>query len=670
TGSKPILVLLPGIMGSNLAQRKKLVWIDYRRFLLGELRKLDINSADIDAPSLIKTSYGKMVKYMSAAYDVVTFPFDWRLQLATRAKLFSEKIEELLKFNQPIKIIGHSMGGVLVRDFIVYHPKTWEKLNHSTGFKLIFLGAPLGGSYRIPSVLFGLDGIIDKLSKIDIFHSKKDLLKIFSKLPGILSLLPHTREQDFADPATWQTMKNAFGVTDWPLPESADLAEFGNYRDKIQERLEEIDYTNVTYIAGRDKATPCGYRIDETKSGKELVFLSTAEGDQSVTWESGIPSRMIKENAVYYSDVTHGALANEPDLFDGICEILSNGSTSLLSKTRPIVRGDKKLFRSPEIFDFDLSPEGVENSILGLEPKEKQKETQIQLRLSVSNGDLKYATYPVLAGHFNNDGILYAERIINFYLKGALSERHRLGLYPGAIGTNEVILSSSQDGDFKGAIIIGLGDFGSLTAFELTKSVEQGTCRYLIQLNTGPLSSPVPNGISSLIIGCGYGGLSIEGSVNAIALGVSNANGKIKKLYGERAKLINEIEFVEQDKSKSLNCFYSLHKMGKNRDGAFQCILKKVIVEKPGLVESSAIDSTVGWWTRITVQRPEKDLCENKTQDLLFNISTGGAREEQRALKTSKHIIEELVAEISTENNWSESKAKTIFELLIPNDFK
>ena len=52
------------------------------------------------------------------------------------------------------------MGGVVTRDFIINHPATWKKLNASKDFKLLFLGAPLGGSYRIPYVLAGKDPII------------------------------------------------------------------------------------------------------------------------------------------------------------------------------------------------------------------------------------------------------------------------------------------------------------------------------------------------------------------------------------------------------------------------------------------------------------------------------------------------------------------------------
>jgi hypothetical protein len=667
TGTKPILVLLPGIMGSNLTRGGKLVWINYLRFLAGELTTLDIKTNGIIASSLIRTSYKKIVDYFSETYDVVTFPFDWRLQLNESAAEFNNAITKLLNKKQPIKIVGHSMGGVLVRDFIINYPGTWKTLNQSSGFRLLFLGAPLGGSFRIPYVLFGKDAIIDKLSKIDILHTKKDLLKVFAKMPGILSLLPLTidTDNDFSSlTATWKKMSEPLG--DWPLPQANDLKEFQNYRDAILKGFESIDYSNTIYIAGKDKATPCGYRVDDTTAGKELVFLSTAEGDQSVTWESGIPKKLIENNSVYYVNVSHGGLANEPEIFKGIAEILSGGATSLLSKTRPSVRGIEKLFRTPEPEVFDISSEGVEKTILGLEDPAKEKITgETPIRVYISNGDLHYASYPVLAGHFLGDGILYAEKAIDRYLKKALSERNKFSIYPGEIGSSEIFISTEKD--FTGAVIVGLGPIGMLTAYELSRTTEQGILKYLldVNINAGQI------GISSLIVGCGFGGLSVESSVTAIIQGVQNANEKIKKLHPENAITIKYIEFIELYEDTALNCLYALNKIEKKDDRSLNIVIDpKRIRVLLGSKRRLLGDTSEKWWKRLTVKQVNEPKSPEGINCLLFDVSTGGAREEQRKLYSSTPIVSQLIEDLSTNNNWSPSLARTIFELLIPNDFK
>ena len=114
TGSKPIVVLLPGIMGSNLSTKDNKIWLAYLRSVFGGLTDLQyIDDKSITADSLIKTSYKQLADRLSKTYDVVIYPFDWRKQLNECAREFNEKMIDLLKKNMPIKIIGHSMGGLL-----------------------------------------------------------------------------------------------------------------------------------------------------------------------------------------------------------------------------------------------------------------------------------------------------------------------------------------------------------------------------------------------------------------------------------------------------------------------------------------------------------------------------------------------------------------------------
>src|SRR5690606_21288795 len=56
SGKRPILVMLPGIMGSNLKDDQDLLWVQYARFLVGDLSKLLPSDEDgIEVDSLIKT---------------------------------------------------------------------------------------------------------------------------------------------------------------------------------------------------------------------------------------------------------------------------------------------------------------------------------------------------------------------------------------------------------------------------------------------------------------------------------------------------------------------------------------------------------------------------------------------------------------------------------------
>ena len=677
SGTRPIVILLPGIMGSNLENNGKKIWINYIRFLVGELTRLDISKQNISASSLIKTSYKKLVDYLKDSYDVITFPFDWRLPLADAAVILKDCVEKNLKYKQPIKIVGQSMGGVVTRDFIINHPATWKKLNSSKDFKLLLLGAPLGGSYRIPYVLAGKDSIINQLSKIDLVHTKKELLDMFRKYPGLLGLLPIAKTpHDFADIKTWEEMKTA-SLFDWNIPNINDLQFFGAYRDKVIQQMDSIEMDNIIYIAGKDDATICNYEINPGLPDEKIVFKSTGEGDQSVTWETGIPKNINKGSGLYFVDVSHGALANEPDIFKGISEILATGKTELLSKNKPAVRDINREFNAVEEEVYDTGEENMENVLLGIKTKPKIVEKgKMAVKVSVSNGDLFYSKYPVLVGHFLTDGITSAEAVINNNLDNVLREWHRLNLYPGAIGTSEVFINYRNE--FNGTVVIGLGAPGRLSAFQLTKSVEQGAVKYMLELkkvgtNNVKNNSPRETGISVLLIGCGYGGLSIDSSIHAILQGIQNANNKIESLSLQGLNTIERIEFVELFEDRCLQCMLVLNKIEAEKDNNLNIELTKNQPKKLlGSRTRIPLETGGDWWNRISVSIHKEKIKETgqKVSSLRFLSSTGSAREEQRDLQSSPVILNKLIDEMSTKNKWNEGLAKTVFELLIPNDFK
>ncbi|MGB7392972.1 MAG: CHAT domain-containing protein, partial [Pricia sp.] len=613
-------------------------------------------------------------------YDVVVFPFDWRRPLEQSAILLNAKIESLLKIGQPIKIIGHSMGGVLVRDFIIDHPNTWRQLNTSKDFKLIFLGAPLSGSHRILTVLFGHDGIIRKLGALDFIHTKKSLLKVFSRFPGILDLLPLVDERDdYADLEVWEKMRDAFGKPDWPLPTEADLERFADYRSKILKGRDDIDYSNMVYIAGKDKMTPYGYRTvtmkrygakqDDKKDKTELYFLYTGEGDQSVTWKLGIPKPMIEADSVYYTRISHGALANDPSIFSALDEILTKGHTRQLRKSKPMVRGEETVFRAEPDLDFDLSENGLVKTVLGLGQKTESVGSRIPISVTLSMGDLRYASYPILAGHFLNDGILHAEKAIDRYLNESLSSKLQLGLYPGEIGSN-TIFDRMPHSDFAGAIIVGMGEPDRLTSFELTRSIELGVLNYLHSLR----GHKVPDngiGISSLVMANGYGGLSIESSMKATIMGVERANERIKLLTPDNYETVQRIEFVELYANRALNCMYTLNQIANRDNAAISITLgSKKIKKLLGARKRIPLDASEDWWNRITVKYKKVNKDTDELESMVFGASTSDSREEENEIYSSTPLINEFITEVSHDNQWSSCTAKTLFELLIPNALK
>lgn len=667
SGNKPIVILLPGIMGSNLYTTigNKKTWLNYSAIIGGKLMQMG-NGTNSKAKSIIRSSYYKLNNHLLRHYDVVVFPFDWRKPMAENASDLNAKILTLLNFDQPIKIIGHSMGGVLVRDFIAYHPETWQELNKDKNFRLLFLGSPLKGSHRILTVLFGQDSIIRKLSFIDIFHTTKDLVGLFSKLPGILSLLPFTvsPEDDYANIKTWKDMARGFDGN-WPIPSQENLDDFKNYRDKINKLVNsnEIDFSKTYYIAGKDKATPCGHVLENNK----LVFEYTKDGDQSVTWDLGIPEALISLNQVYYSVTSHGALANDSNLFGAIEDIISNGFTDKLSQKRPQFRGELSRFRIAEQHDFDFSENGLENAILGLTNQKDISVSQNPITVSISHGDLSYASFPVLAGHFKNDGILYAEKAIDYNVNSMLSYKHLLGVYPGEIGTCEIIEKQNY---FEGTIIIGLGEPGKLTPYLLSRSIELGVTNYLLNISNS-CNGTKRIGISSLLIATGYGGLSVEASMKAIIEGINNANKNSIGLNRKNYCHIDRIEFIELYESNAISGLYALKRIKDTENDLYNISIEGYSIKKLfGSKKKLPIENSEDWWSRITIKSSENLDSNMAMKNLSFSLNSGEARVDESELYTNTEIVDGFIKEISNDNRWTSTIAQTLFEMLIPNPFK
>ena len=115
--------------------------------------------------------------------------------------------------------------------------------------------------------------------------------------------------------------------------------------------IDSIDYSNMVYVAGKDKETIKDYKIENGR----LQFYSTAEGDQSVTWASGIPAKIDRNKSLNYTKATHGGLSKKEFLFTGILEILKTGSTASNEFSRqplPVTEGERS-FESKEKFEFE-----------------------------------------------------------------------------------------------------------------------------------------------------------------------------------------------------------------------------------------------------------------------------------------------------------------------------
>lgn len=678
SGNKSIVVLLPGIMGSTLDIDNKRFWINYLRFVSGGLAKLDVEKPfNVKAVGLIATSYKKLMEYLLPDYDVVTFPYDWRNSVPEAGKLLIQKVKQIKQkldesnktknTQYTLSILAHSMGGLVARELAFQDKALWDELNQQKDFRMILLGTPWLGSYRIPYVLAGKDSMVKTLEGIDPVHNMNSLINIFAKFKGLLHLLPIEKdgaEHDFTKEDTWRKFIDQLGMK-WQIPDSNLRNDFKKFRETVLNFAPQIGYDKIIYVAGKDKQTQCNY----FDINGRIEFENTPRGDQSVTWDSGIPQNLNRKQNLYYVEVSHGALACEKILFNGIKELLKNGSTNDAAFRRSeasrsgTTQNANFLDRAGGIVSVDEG--SVVHTLLGIPEEEKQQQELPPLAISIVNGDLKMSNSPLIIGHFNRDGILLAEAVADKYLGGALSTKFQLGVYPGPLHTHELFLPIASSTDpFKGAIVIGLGEYENFTPQLLSQTVEKACISYLLKINGIQESIP----ISSLLVGSNYGQLSVGSSVLAILLGIHNANRKVRAIKPENP-LIEEVEFIELFEDKAIAAFLTIKNLiSQNYEGLSLVWKQNRLISKFGKRTRLTVDSGSDWWQRITIN----GSLDASTQvlELDYQSSTLSAREEKMSVKMDYDLFKGILKSISTDNQWNSEDSGVIFEMVIPNTFK
>ena len=570
--NKPVIILIPGIMGTHLDYKKRHIWLNFKAISQGEIENLKVENS-VGSDYISGSAYQKFCEHFEKSHDIITVGYDWRSSLGQAAEKLKATIKEVVTEvpNQQIVIVAHSMGGLVVKWMMANGDTDLAKLQNRSQFRFIMLGTPWRGSYLVPYTLMGYGRNIKVVSLIDCENNKKELLQIFKKYEGFLQMLPqvdqNNEKERYHDLTSWNHLEQ-INRSLHGKPESKDLAlvkEYFDFNDQAS-----FDFSNTYYVAGLKNKTVCGFEGTETWFGrKKLGFKYTKEGDGSVTWVMGIPEELNKgegSKRIFYSKISHGELANDKSIFMALEDIFKSGDTDKLDKDAP-------RFRSSETEWIESGEEGIitdsinfESDILGLDPL---GEIDIDLapsalKVSVVAGDLRHASHPVLLGHFWKDGILNAEKALDKYLNHELSKKIKTGSYPGVIGDYYIYLDPDKSHDkFQGGLVVGLGKTEDFNAVRLTTTIRSGCIGYMRQMNVVNKLKCKPSkekelGITALLIGSGYGNLHVEQSLRSIIRGIQQANSFIIN-EGEKIDLITHLEIIELYTNKAEEALYELY---------------------------------------------------------------------------------------------------------------
>jgi CHAT domain-containing protein len=578
-GPRPAAIVIPGIMGTHIeidrkqpdrAGSGKRIWFEFPRLREGQFARIAAAAPNQAYPDdIFEMFYGKLADHLAASHDVSRCPYDWRLPLTDAADILKQKIEEAAARNpgQPIRLLAHSMGGLVVRVLMHVHPAAWRMVLDSGG-RLLMLGTPNNGSHLMVQALLGKNDSVRMLATIDKRHKLQDIVAIVAGFPGALALLPrpdfvdadakpHLASGAYYTAGTWDSLKKqnvdrwfGDGIGGQPTQNLLDAA--GQWWSGLPRTIANPE--RVAYVFGQADKTPCGVRAD---AGGRLELHVTPDGDGSVTWASGRLENLDEETRCWYMPVAHADLTGEPDYFPAIVELLSAGMTDKLGRL-PRKRGEPArsivLEAGPPV---QPGMDELARAFLGggsrRRPAVRARST---LRVSARADDVRFLDQPVLCGHYIGDAISGAEAVLDRKLGGALSERERLGIYAHEIGSQAIVLRppnamEAKRNSLPGAVIVGLGSYtGQLSTQEIGATVRAAVMRFLLHLRDQHGNAPDRQvKLYSLLIGWNStASIGIAESVAAVTRGVLEANRAFQDCTGgmhSDGTRVDELCFVE-----------------------------------------------------------------------------------------------------------------------------
>ncbi|MBI1398371.1 MAG: CHAT domain-containing protein [Betaproteobacteria bacterium] len=732
--SLPVVVLLPGIMGSHLrlGSSNDRVWFDPVDLVRGGLRKLAWKDAgdDVVAEKLFDRSYGDLATHLLASHRVERFPYDWRKPVSAAADALADRVQALLDATRdskvPIRFLAHSMGGLVVRTMIARRPDLWDAVNARDGCRFVMLGTPNQGSHSMVATLLGKDDTVRRLARfVDMRHDLQELLDIIKEFRGALQLLPRPgfvdvagqdcQEPDYYADGVWEALRPLnrdfwFGNGVVGIPSPAALGEaagiWAGAPDLAGARLPGKHGDRIVYVCGVAPRTPCG--VDRT--GGRLRMLACAEGDGTVTWRSGLIAGLEEGRNVYFMRAEHGALADTEEAFPALVDLLEHGETqrtAVLSRVRPAVRGATRVTPfEPGPVPYPSADEVADGLVGRRRPKRVRAVPKPVLQVGCFAMDLRQAVAPVMVGHYEQDAISGAEALIDRdVVTNELTMRNHLGLYAGRLGTATVVLQPRNEeemrrGSSRGAVVVGLGRLGDLSVGTLTEAVRTGVLRYLLQVvdngggNRGSAGEIGEVALASLLLGHNSTtNISVEDSVGAIVRGVLEANREFAQTMKWPLR-VTRLDLIELYLDTAIGATRALRRVADRLNAevsraGMRVAAAETLVQRPGWLHRLDAQQAGGYWPRMIVGDADVQAADCPpfdaavpsasaapapqaylAQRLRFLFLGQRARAESVVQQRQPGLVETLVAESITRTGYSEDFSRTLFQLLVPNDFK
>jgi CHAT domain-containing protein len=679
---RPIVVFVPGAMGSTLKVAGDEVWLDYWALLRGGMGRIAIGAQQVVATEPLDDFYGPFVEHLAREHRVELFAYDWRRSVrdnaAGLAALLATLLPEAERQGQALHIAAHSMGGIVARSMIAdggAGAAVWARMGAlKGGSRLLMLGTPNHGSHEAVRWLTGFNPTQAKLALLDFTRGTDGLIDIVRHYPGLVELLPFGNDEvegRFGRRGFWDTLKATLKAG-FETPEASTLQEARSTWAKL--RGAAIDPERMRYVAGCARATVIDHELIDLGASRvpRLAWIATSEGDGTVSWASG----QLPGVPVWYApETSHDELcANEDDrrLFRGYVDLLRSGRTDQLPALPPRARGAAARTRFELLQPaLDALPDVATLRGLGLAGSVRRRrggtEKRAPIVVTIRHADLSHARQAVLVGHYVGDLIVSAEAHIDRRLDQALTRCHALGRYPGPVGTHAVFRGRPGAAALAGALVVGLGQVGDLTPARLQAGVRDAMLDHAQGLAAAvPPDAPRQSAaLSCLLVGSGGAGLAVRDSLESILRAAVDANRRLEAAGLDGRVLIDAIEFVELFEDVAIAAGHALR--GALQAGDLAQALRwegGTVISEPrqGGRKRRFFDTDRAWDQRIEIL--EKDGM------LSFSFAGQRARAEQQLATGQVALAERFIAQAVGNTADDAQVAKTLYEMLLPVAFK
>lgn len=703
----PALFLLPGILGSNLRVGDNRVWLGWR--LVNGFARLAYDEGDKttvveDGP--LGMVYDDLTSFLSADHDVIPFAFDWRRPIEEAAHRLADAVDSAIEVRRgsgkPVRLLAHSMGGLVARALQIERPKTWANMMKAKDARLLMLGTPNDGSFAPMQMLSGDDTFGNMLMVVGAPFRGHETRQLIAQFPGLLQLQAGLLE-DLGKEERWTALAEAdlaavrassvwhrlglqLDESKWGIPSQRVLdaaVSLRRHLDKQRDKDLSVFAGKLLMVVGKAAFTPAGYQ--EARGG--LVYLDAPEqGDGRVTLQSAL----LPGVDAWTIDCEHSSLPKRKDAFEAYRELLHYGKTTRLAPVSPAaargsVTGGSALVRSrPARSLFAGVPPQQESEIMGQSgpsaPSTASAGPETALRVTVVNGDLTYVADPLLIGHYRSSRLSGAEWVMDRAIDGAMSASLERGLYPVSAGTQQIFVNTRQSSDNPwqlprpaAVIVAGLGAEGELRGSDLVETVRQAVIAWAQRL-TERSSTPTQFSLATTLLGSGGSGVGAGQAAQLIARGVREANVRLSSERTEtrgaktvqRWPRVGHLQIIELFLDRASEAWRSLQALAAASPALYTV--------------TPAIETGIGPLLRppdAGYRGADYDFVsalihrsEDQEEQIVYNIDTKRARSEVRAQSTQVPLIRNLVSTASNSANDDPQIGRTLFSLLVPVDLE